>query len=52
MKIIIADHNKSTIASINECNPSFELDKFHLRINLFNTADKAQLHYQTFLPSK
>ena len=27
MKIIIADHNKSTIASINECNPSFEVEE-------------------------
>ena len=27
MKIIIADHNKSTISSINECNPSFEVEE-------------------------
>ena len=26
MKILIADHNKSTIASINECNPSFVVE--------------------------
>ncbi len=26
MKIIIADHNKSTISSINECNPSFDVE--------------------------
>jgi len=27
MKVLIADHNKSTIASINECNPSFEVEE-------------------------
>ena len=27
MKVIIADHNKSTISSINECNPSFEVEE-------------------------
>jgi len=27
MKILIADHNKSTISSINECNPSFEVEE-------------------------
>ena len=26
MNILIADHNKSTIASINECNPSFDVE--------------------------
>ena len=26
MKILIADHNKSTIASINECNPTFDVE--------------------------
>jgi len=26
MKILVADHNKTTIASINECNPSFEVE--------------------------
>ena len=26
MKILIADHNKSTIASINEFNPSFDVE--------------------------
>ena len=26
MKILVADHNKSTIASINECNPSFDIE--------------------------
>ena len=26
MKILVADHNKSTIASINECNPSFDVE--------------------------
>ena len=27
MKVLIADHNKSTISSINECNPSFEVEE-------------------------
>ena len=27
MKVIIADHIKSTISSINECNPSFEVEE-------------------------
>ena len=26
MDILIADHNKSTIASIKECNPSFDVE--------------------------
>ena len=26
MKILVADYNKSTIASINECNPSFDFE--------------------------
>ena len=26
MNILIADHNKSTIASINECKPSFDVE--------------------------
>ena len=26
MKVLIADHNKSTIASLQECNPSFEVE--------------------------
>src|SRR5210317_2574344 len=26
MKILIADHNKRTIAAINECNPSFDVE--------------------------
>lgn len=27
LKVLIADHNKSTISSINECNPSFEVEE-------------------------
>ena len=27
MKVLISDHNKSTISSINECNPSFEVEE-------------------------